>query len=166
MVNLMKVFVLIPGLLFSVQAFAQGAQSSDCTQLIESVRLPTDGKSISSENTLDGRVFYKIIVRGTYEKEDIGSGDAQYAFNSKQDNAYNRCGNSMNGLLFGVELNTGVGEPKSPDWGPFNPKHVYTLEIVGRDKKLGLRFQDCRVLVNKGSLMVDIFKCNRREPIR
>ena len=164
MLNNLKMFLFIPGLLFSVQAFAEG---DDCTQLLESVRLPVDGKTYMSENTLESRVFYKIVARGTFQKEVIGSGDAQYAFNTKKNFTYTRCENQPTGIIFGVQLDAGgTSGAKVPEWGPFSAKHSYTAEIAGREKKLTLRYQDCHASLNSGSLMIDIYKCNRREPIR
>lgn len=159
----MGICALVPGLLFSIQAFAQ---FDDCKDLIESVRVVADGKSVVSENTLEARVYYKIVARGTFKKEDIGFGDAQYAFNTKQDFSYSHCANSPSGLVYGIELNINGNTPKPPDWGPFNPKHIYTIEIAGRERKLSIRYADCRPVSNDGSIMIDIFKCPRREPIK
>lgn len=164
MLNAWKMFLVVPGLFLTILAFADG---DDCTQLLESVRLPTDGKKVMSENTLEARVLYKVIARGTFAKEDIGFGDAQYAFSTKQNTSYLRCGNQPTGLIFGVELdNGGATGPKGPDWGPFSTKHVYTVEIAGREKQLAIRYQDCHVSLNSGTLMIDIYKCTRREPIK
>ena len=165
MTNSLKTSVLLLSFLVAVPAIAQ-EEVDDCTQLVESIRISSDGKVVSSENALESRVYFKVVVRGTFEKEDIGFGDTAFGFNKRQDLTITRCHNDPVGVPFGVAIDLTGGTATVPAWGKFNPKHVYSVEVIGRDRKAEFHYQDCRPMANKGTLMADIYKCNRREKIR
>ncbi len=164
MSNSLNLWFVILGLCTTAQTHAQ--ERGDCKQLVESVRIPVDTNVVSSENVLEARVYYKIVARGTFEKEDIGFGDGQYTFNKKQDLIVTRCQNNPVGLPFGIALDVDGKGSALENWGKFNLKHVYSIEVAGRERKASFHYQDCRPIGNKGSLMVDIYKCDRREKIK
>jgi hypothetical protein len=61
----------------------------------------------------------------------------------------------------GYELGIGIDDAtfdgtKTPNWGAYNPAHVYTIGFVGKGAPISVHYHDCVHRDNVGSLQVEI----------
>ena len=103
-----------------------------------------------SKMILEAGVMYRLRASGTASVIDGIIGDADYYdFASPKDNAC--CEDVGIGIDDpAVDLNT------TPNWGPYNPSHVYEITWMGSGTALSAAYQDTVYGNNSGNLTIEI----------
>ena len=125
---------------------------------IETILVPTSGKSVVTTVKLNSGVTYKLKASSTFEIGGPGYGDAEYAFSPDSSWAINNCNDSPEGVDVGIGIDDSIiDNHKTPFWGTFDSSHVYTIYFVGQGRPIAFNYHDCNYGDNSGSLEVDIF---------
>lgn len=121
--------------------------------VIETLTIDTSQASPTTSATLLANgVTYRLRASGIATVIDGISGDSEYYdFESPKDNAC--C----------EDVGIGIDDPvvdldTTPDWGPYNPQHVYEIEWVGRGGAIAAAYQDTVYGNNSGNLMLEILE--------
>lgn len=108
---------------------------------------PTPQVSVMS---LAAGVTYRLRVSGIAQIIDGVPGDAEYwDFDNPKDNAC--C----------EDVGIGIDDPvvdldTTPDWGPYNPQHIYEVEWPGAGNPISAAYQDTVYGNNTGNLQLEI----------
>lgn len=108
-----------------------------------------------SSVVLDDDQDYIIRVSGTYTEGDSITADAKYSTRLPNTIWTDRVQNyeSHGPSLLDLQI-----DGSSPDWGTYNPNHVYWLPVTGTGSPLNFSLHDIYPSNNAGSLDVSIFK--------
>lgn len=155
------------------------AASDDPWVAVETIRVPATGSAASGYRTqpvmsvvLKNNTFYKIQVKGTYIWCNTST-----AFDAIADAEWmNVSNNTVPGDINGSWVKSAHPEPwhdlvideKDVDWGPYQPDHVYSTQVMGKGLPVSLRITDfCPDIGkegcyqdNSGYLTVSIFRFN------
>ena len=127
----------------------------------ETVVVPVDGSAVSSAMILESGKTYKLRASGTFTIGVVGDGlaDAEYAdFSNPPASLQDHCANDPAGVDLGIGIDDAVIDSiRVPNWGPFDPTHVYTIDWAGADAALSLNYHDCDYEDNSGSLTVVVW---------
>jgi hypothetical protein len=105
-----------------------------------------------STTVLASGVTYRLRVSGTATVIDGIAGDAEYYdFANPKD------------LACCEDVGIGIDDPTVdtntiPNWGPYNPQHVYEIDFVGKGATIRAVYQDTVYGNNSGSLMLEILE--------
>ena len=106
----------------------------------------------TSATVLANGVTYRLRVSGTATVIDGITGDGEYYdFANPKD------------LACCEDVGIGIDDPTvdtntTPNWGPYNPQHVYTIDFVGKGATIRAVYQDTVYGNNSGSLMLEILE--------
>ena len=127
------------------EAGGAGGASAPAGTLLESIVVPVDGSTTVSTTALAADTHYTLLATGEFRIGGPGFGDAEYAYSGTDQGPIDNCFDSPAGTDLGIgidDANVGATS-KSPDWGPFNAAHEYTVDIVGAGKPISLNYHDC-----------------------
>ncbi|MDQ3370839.1 MAG: hypothetical protein M3680_35925 [Myxococcota bacterium] len=105
-----------------------------------------------STMALAAGVTYRLRVSGVAVVIDGLSGDGEYYdFASPKD------------LACCEDVGIGIDDPTVdtntlPNWGPYNPQHVYEIDFIGNGARIKAVYQDTVYGNNTGSLMLEILE--------
>ena len=105
-----------------------------------------------STTVLANGVTYRLRVSGTATVIDGITGDGEYYdFGNPKD------------LACCEDVGIGIDDPTVdtntiPNWGPYNPQHVYEIDFVGKGATIRAVYQDTVYGNNNGSLMLEILE--------
>lgn len=133
-------------------------------ELLETLTVPADGTLMQTSFNLDEGVEYVVRVSGVYKwgncdpvncpngaPDYIRQGDAEYL----TDDNWQSFSDPFWSTFIYLEVNG-----SDPDFGPFNPNHIYNIQLVGNDQPATFRIQDCSYCYpdNTGALTVEILR--------
>jgi hypothetical protein len=129
--------------------------------LQETISVPAaSAAGVVSATTLVSGISYMIRASGTVNGAASGlciMADAEFGNLGSDPSCVPDTGSP-------VDIGLGINSPapslsKSPNWGPFDPTHVYTINFVGLGAPIALNFHDCNGCYgdNSGSMTVEIF---------
>src|SRR3989304_2661057 len=158
-------------LLFSISAiiatavmFAEFVESAEAdNQLLETIKVNSKGKAVTSQNVLASGVTYQIVASGSVQIGGPGWGDAEFAYSLDPDSGEiyygDNCGNTPSGVDFGIGIDDAANDNlKYPHWGNFAAyNHVYTVPFQGKGSTISLNYHDCNYGDNSGSFTVQIY---------
>lgn len=142
------------------QILITDAQPDSITlQRRETISVPVDGHSVTSEMTLQSGRLYLLRAAGTFYIGAYPSvGDAEYAYDPASGHIQLHCANDPSQTELGIGVNDSVPDSnKFPHWGPFNQSHVYVIGFVGKGAPITLNYHDCNYADNTGALSVAIY---------
>jgi len=122
---------------------------------LETLVVPVDGSSVSSVAVLSSSGTYRLRASGVITCGGVGDqmGDAEYHdFTNPTDN------NSLNGLDYGISIDSPVVGQKTIHWGAYTPTHVYEVDYVGRDQVVSANLHDGQYTDNSGTFMVTVLQ--------
>jgi hypothetical protein len=129
-------------------------------QNMETIQVRVDGTDATTKTVLKRGVEYRIEVSGTalVGGPAGGVGDAEYFGFSGARGPLNSCALSpKESLDVGLAFDYGGSAvTKSPNWGGYNPEHLYKTFVVGVGEPLKLKYHDCDYRDNSGLLTVNI----------
>jgi hypothetical protein len=139
-----------------VLAIVQSAWAGPTWVLLEELNVPATGGTVTSTVLLVNGQLYRIEASGTFSAGASITADAEYSSGPPsyvwQDSVegYESYGEG----LLELEVNGNFVE-----WGPFNPNHVYTLDMVGTGNPVVFNFNiyDIYYPNNSGSLTARIY---------
>ena len=104
-----------------------------------------NGSTTVSTTALDAGTNYTLLATGEFRIGGPGFGDAEYAYSGTNQGPIDNCFDSPAGTDLGIGIDDAnvAGTSKSPDWGPFNASHEYTVDIVGTGKPISVNYHDC-----------------------
>lgn len=130
------------------------------TKYTEIIQVPVDGTLVTTKTVLKRGVLYSIQVSGTaiVGGPAGGIGDAEYFAFSRSGGPLNSCALSpTKNLDVGLSIDDGgSGGNKSPNWGKYNPVHLYKTTVIGSGLPMKFKYRDCDYSDNQGSLTVQI----------
>ena len=165
-------------LLFSISAiiatavmFAEFVESAEAdNQLLETIKVNSKGKAVTSQNVLASGVTYQIVASGSVQIGGPGWGDAEFGYSLDPDSGEilygDNCGNTPSGVDFGIGIDDAVNDNlKYPAWGKFAEyNHVYTVSFQGNGSTISLNYHDCNYEDNFGSFAVEIYEPTTKNP--
>lgn len=137
-----------------VLAFVQSAWAGPTWILLEELSVPATGGTVTSTTTLVNGQLYRLEASGTFSAGAGITADAEYSSGPPsyiwQDSVegYESYGEG----LLELKVNGNFVE-----WGPFNPNHVYTLDMVGTGNPVSFNIYDIYYPNNSGSLTARIY---------
>lgn len=115
---------------------------------------------ITSSAILTAGVTYRLRASGTARIQNASGGaelcDADYY-------DFSNVPDSLIDSLASIDPGIGVDDPSlhdsttQPDWGPYNPTHVYEIDFPGTGDVISVVFHDGNHGNNSGALTLDIF---------
>jgi hypothetical protein len=137
-------------------AFAHVATAGPSWILLEELSVPAAGGTVTTTTTLLAGNLYRIEASGTFSAGAEITADAEYSSGPDsyawQDlvEKYEQYGEG----LLELKVNGSFVE-----WGPYNPDHVYTLDMVGTGDPVVFTFEiyDTYPLNNVGGLTAKIY---------
>jgi hypothetical protein len=132
-----------------------GSMQPDAPQTyveVESLTIPSNGNTVTSSTILTLGAPYRLRASGTFIiQSGVGTqSDAEY-----WDFAVMNDG--VTGVDIGIAVDdTVVDETKNPDWGPYDPSHVYEIGYLGTGAAIVGQLHDGNYANNTGSLTLTI----------
>ena len=136
--------------------FSTVAQAAPTWVLLEELNVPSTGGTITSTMTLLDGQLYRLEASGTFSAgagitadAEYSSGPSSYLWRDDVE-GYEQYGEG----LLELKVNGNFVE-----WGPYNPTHVYTLDMVGTGNPVVFEFSiyDIYFPNNSGSLSAGIY---------
>lgn len=129
-------------------------------EFVETVSVPVDGSSVTSQTSLKDGVIYKLQANGTFFVGGPGDSlaDAEYAdFSNPPASVIDLC------IDGSVDLGIGINDFSTdtvtfPDWGQYQESHIYEFELQGIGQTISLSYHDCAYSDNSGELIVEIYQ--------
>jgi hypothetical protein len=152
------------GLRFFDAAPAADAASPDAGPgLVETIAVPTDGTPITSAAAAATGATYRLEASGTFKWGNCDSTACPDGAGCEYDrlgDAYYRtddCWASTTPSYAYISLHV---DGVQVDWGPYDPDHVYSIQLDGTGAPLSLQMMDCEdcYLDNSGELMVEVYR--------
>jgi len=129
--------------------------------LRERIIVPLNGSTVASTSALALGVTYKLKASGTFHLGGPGDGlgDAEYGdFSNPPTSLIDGCMDGT-GIDLAIGINDGTIDSETlPDWGPYDPSHVYIVSFVGTGFPISVNYHDCFYADNSGSLTVEVFE--------
>lgn len=123
--------------------------------VIETIDVDTaNPNAVPSTTVLANGVTYHLRASGTVTNViDAFQGDADYYdfTNPKDDGCCEDIGLGIDDIVVD-------DHDTKPDWGPFNPTHIYEVEWVGEGRAITALFQDTFYGNNIGTLKLEILE--------
>jgi hypothetical protein len=137
-------------------ACAQVATAGPTWVLLEELSVPAQGGIVTSSVTLAAGATYRLEASGTFSAGADITADAEYSSGPDSyvwQDVVEKYESYGEGLLE-LKVNGAFVE-----WGPYNPDHVYTLDIVGTGDPVQFDFEiyDIFYSNNTGSLTARIY---------
>lgn len=124
----------------------------------ESLPVSAGGTPAESRVRLDQGVHYKIQITGQVATGGL-SGDADYQFDAGAATLNDRCSRFQAGVDVGVGINDAINDSqKFPQWGAYNPQHIYLIDYIGTGSPITFTYHDCDYGDNSGALVARIFQ--------
>jgi hypothetical protein len=124
--------------------------------LLEELNVPAQGGTVTSSVTLINGVTYRLEASGTFFAGDSLEADAEYSHKLSNPVWYDEVPGyeSYGEGLLELTVNGAFVE-----WGPYNPSHVYTIDIVGTGNPVQFDFAiyDIYSQNNEGNLTAKIY---------
>jgi hypothetical protein len=132
----------------------QGAGVCQKGAQIAQLSVPYNGVPVLSPVLADGQV-YTVQVSGAAATNGVHSVDAEYDFITATPNDLTKITDIAVGVDVGLSIDDGTTDGiKTPKWGPYNPNHTYSQQIVGKGRPISLLMQDSIYTDNSGSVTV------------
>ena len=122
---------------------------------LETVVVPADGSTVTVATRSRPGQQFRFRAAGTFANGATRC-DAEFCFNPNNlQDRVDRCGGSPTGSDIGIVVN-GV----KARWGEeFRFDHTYEVDLFVFGDEITLRYNDCALGDNVGSLTVEIFRC-------
>ena len=116
--------------------------------------LPTSPEFLTDE--LDNGKEYILRVSGTYDANDGITADAKYSFRVPNSTEWTDI--VKNYESYGATLLDLFVDDVAPNWGVFNPSHVYWRTIAGTGAQVKLQIYEIYAQNDSGALTVDVYE--------
>jgi hypothetical protein len=133
------------------------AQKQACTpgSTVAQLSVPYTGAPVLTPVLAQGQV-YTVQVSGAAPTNAVHSVDAEYDFITATPNDLTKVTD-----VAVVDIGLSIDDPttdatKTPKWGPYNPAHVYSQQIIGQGRPATLLMQDSVYTDNSGAVSVTI----------
>ena len=122
---------------------------------IAQLSVPYTGVPVLTPLLAQGQV-YTVQVSGAAPTNAVHSVDAEYDFITATPNDLTKVTDVPN-VDVGLSIDDATTDTsKTPKWGPYNPAHIYSQQIVGKGQPASLLLQDSVYTDNSGSVTVTI----------
>jgi hypothetical protein len=126
---------------------------------IARLEVPSNGVPVQSPVLAQGRA-YTVTVSGMIRQGNLVGLDAEYLFALIIPPPPSTIKDAVGDFApydVGLAIDDAVIDgTKSPKWGPYNPDHVYSQQIIGQGRPVSLQFHDDAYAALSGSLSVTI----------
>ncbi len=122
---------------------------------IAQLSVPYTGVPVLTPVLAQGQV-YTVQVSGAAATNAVHSVDAEYDFITATPNDLTKVLDIPN-VDVGLSIDDATTDTsKTPKWGPYNPAHIYSQQIVGKGQPASLLLQDSVYGDNSGAVTVTI----------
>ena len=131
--------------------------------LVDTLAVPTDGTAITTGAAAASGTTYRLEASGTFKWGNCDSGACPGGGACGYDrlgDAYYRTDDCWSSTTPNFAYISLYVDGAQVDWGPYDPGHVYSIELAGTGAPLSFRVMDCDscYLDNSGQLVVEVYR--------